>query len=661
MRSLYRSWLSGLAYLGLLAAVACQPEDHATPTMPQATMPADFSSLTSCDPTDTDPGGTAEGEIFGSVYSDGDRACADPEEVEVTLTRLGPGSVSNYNPDLAVSSAFPLMWEYWDIDAGDGPCSSTPRASETSHATYVSAEQHCVRPGSYTFTGPSASGSGSTTFDVDYLQHVFVSVITNNTPGAVNSSTWIMRPDSDITSDETTYMSTGGYHDLVINRDIGSASYSDTPALDIDATSTPHTGPFTNQSSPSGIATDWFRFSVDRSSSTWSTTDAAMNGRGRALAKIWYRESGTSTWLKVTNYFDYRMGDESYGLLRLEQFAGPATCPASARSYEIGLELMRPDEDPANAPTTTRTISVACPSGYAAPTLTGASSVGSTSATINWSNGTSLGGATTEIERNDGGGWISVASGLPIGSYVSYPLTGLTPSTTYSIRIRHDLGGIKTGWTTASNHFTTTSVTITAPSSLSASSITGNSATLSWTNGTTSTGVTTRIEYGPTLSYGSTISGIGAGVTSQGLSGLSANTLYYARARHDSAGYSSSWTTSSFTTDDEEPPPEVTSFSRTSCDRYFSFSKWRITHDLGWTVSGSTSGYTWQIREAETNDSTAGSITYSGSLGLSKTIGEYLEYEGPLNHYFWIRYTGASNGAWFPLADNALEVTACEA
>jgi hypothetical protein len=78
---------------------------------------------------------------------------------------------------------------------------------------------------------------------------------------------------------------------------------------------------------------------------------------------------------------------------------------------------------------------------------------------------------------------------------------------------------------------------------------------------------------------------------------------------------------------------------------------------MTWSVSGSTASLTWEIRESLSNDTTTGSVSLSGSSGTSTTTGEYLEYGGPLYKYFWIHYVGAS--AWFPLAENALNVTDC--
>jgi hypothetical protein len=237
-----------------------------------------------------------------------------------------------------------------------------------------------------------------------------------------------------------------------------------------------------------------------------------------------------------------------------------------------------------------------------------------------------------------------------VGSATTYGLTGLTPSTTYSVRIRHDSAGVKSAWDTESPYFTTTGVTVSAPTIGSTTSITHNSATVNWTNGTTSTGVTTRIEYGP-MSYSLNVSGIAAGVTSRGLTSLSASSTYWVRVRHDSAGIPSTWSSSTFVTGPPDDPP---TFSQSNCSRYFASGKWRIIHELSWTQGGGS----WQIREAATNDSTAGSIVLSGGSGSSTWTGEYLEMYGPLYSYFWVKL---GSGPWVPLTTNPLETTSCEA
>lgn len=101
----------------------------------------------------------------------------------------------------------------------------------------------------------------------------------------------------------------------------------------------------------------------------------------------------------------------------------------------------------------------------------------------------------------------------------------------------------------------------------------------------------------------------------------------------------------------------VTGFSATSCDRYFSGGKWRITWTLSWSVNASPGTIAWQVLESSTNDTTAGTVIASGRFGTTATSPEYTEIFGPEYYYFWVEYPGTT--AWYPLDSNPLLVTTC--
>lgn len=644
----------------VLAACASPSDSGLSDGSPTSTGPALAVGGCSLPPKGTGPAGLQEGEIFGSIYLDGVRACeadlAPFDNLNISLEILSvpsPGvSLTPYNPVLSLSPSFPLMWEFWDVLASDGPCQGS-RAAETPHAD-GGMEAHCVRAGAYRFTGP---GRGGTTrqFDVDYMQ-VPSSGILDLTPGALTSQVQVARTDSELDGFGTQVI------DLAINTDLGVSVYSEIPVLDIDATTSPDTTAFEDQASPVGTSQSWFRFNVLRSTTTWNslTHDDAMGSRGRYMARLYSRAQGSSNWSPLTRYY---LPLSEGAFIRKAQFSAP-TCPTV---YEVGVELLRPDENPENAPNpaSVRTITVNCeaPSPpLPAPSGLAASGITTSGATITWVNGTTQSGTTTTLQYRTNGttSWVTVPSTIAAGT-TSHNLDNLGADTWYDVQIRHTLGGTSSTWTTQSNLFKTTAITVLPPSNVVASNVTSSSATINWTNGTTASGTTTRLEYRPaggTWAVASTT--IGEGVTSFPLSDLVASTAYEARVNHTLSGVTSAWAAGSFATS-SAPNLTITSFYRSDCTNWFSSAKWRTVHDFAWSVSGSPGTTTWEIRESASSDPSTGSVILTGSGNMSASTNEYILFTppGPQFRNFWIRYLTPTPTPWFPLADNTVEVTAC--
>lgn len=600
----------------------------------------DLSFLSSCAATDSAPG-PGEGEIFGSYFENEARFCADPETDQVSLVPADP--VPNFEATLAVNPAYPLMWEFWDTySALDGPCSTSPRAQETSHAPPpggTNREQHCVTRGTHQFTGRKGAhlGGGTRTFDVDYV----------GTVGSIKDSTSGSEVKSVVMAADSAQTPTTIAIDLPIHTDLGSTSYSDSVVLHLDASLNPDSATFRHSTNISVDSSYTLRASAYRTTVEWHGAE-----RGRYLARIHYRV-GAGSWVPLTNFF---MPDSEVLFLRKFKLPAPTGCPASPITYTIGLEIMQPNQIPgvpSADDSAQRTVTITCPASapsLIAPDSLGANSIGNTTATITWSNGSISSGVTTQLEiQDETAGWELVSNSIAAG-VTNYNLSSLSAGTTYDVRVRHDSGGTSSSWHTTNNLFTTT---VPAPSSIGNSDVTATSATVSWTNGLATSGTTTEVQYQP--SGGSWIigaSGLAAGVTSTGLTGLTPSTSYSVQVRHNRSGISSNWTQVSalFTT---SAAPSLT-FSRATCDRYYSLSKWRIKHQLDWSGANGS----WQVREAATNDTTAGSVIASGSSGSSMWTGEYLELSAPLYSYFWVKIGSLP---WFPLAENAIETTACEA
>ena len=286
------------------------------------------------------PGGSQEGEIFGSVYENGQRTCAN---WGVSLVPHADAQsrlhMASYNPNLTARPIYLNMWEYWEPLTGF-PCAaadlnlatyvaSGSATSERIHAPSAAKEGHCVRPGRYTFSlGEWRS------FDVDYIQPSGNSASNTLTGVAEAIEVTAYNPAINL------------WQDLVINVDFTSSHPGDTPVLDIqNAGASPYAGTFTNQASPTGTAADWFRFSVARSTSGWT-----VDNRGSALARLYF--DGTDLQ-QATGYYDHK--PEGIPVLRLRRFPNPTT---AAKVYSVGLELLRPDEGPDHAPSVVRSVTI---------------------------------------------------------------------------------------------------------------------------------------------------------------------------------------------------------------------------------------------------------------------------------------------------------------
>jgi len=161
----------------------------------------------------------------------------------------------------------------------------------------------------------------------------------------------------------------------------------------------------------------------------------------------------------------------------------------------------------------------------AAPAVSnvGVSNITGSSATFTWATDQA---ADSQIEFGTTSGYGSF-SPLETSLTTSHTLTvtGLTPGTTYHFRVRstNDLG-----LTSASSDNTFTTVAVPVISAITASAITGTTATISWTSDQPTT---SRVEYGLTTAYGASTPLDAALVTShsQQLTGLTPGATYHYR------------------------------------------------------------------------------------------------------------------------------------
>ncbi len=240
------------------------------------------------------------------------------------------------------------------------------------------------------------------------------------------------------------------------------------------------------------------------------------------------------------------------------------------------------------------------------PTISNVTSSGisSTGATITW---TTNEGATTQIEYGTSASYGS--STTLIATLVtshSQSLSGLAAGTLYHYRVKSSDASSNPATSGDYTFTTTTTPDTTAPtiSNVSSSSITSSGATITWT---TNEAANTQVEYGTSTSYGSSTTLNASLVTShsQGLSGLTAGTLYHYRVK-SSDGSGNGRTSSDYTFTTSATPdttaPTISSVSSSSV-----------------TSSGAT--ITWTTNEAANTQVEYGTSTsYGSSTTLNATL-----------------------------------------
>ena len=247
-----------------------------------------------------------------------------------------------------------------------------------------------------------------------------------------------------------------------------------------------------------------------------------------------------------------RMCDPTYNSDKLGGALTGATpdAPVSGKWFEAQFRtLVANAYPPIGGGTTPPPVDTQAPTAPGRPTVSGITSTG---ATLTWAASSDNVGVTGYTVRNAAGATLATASGTTV------TLTGLTPSTAYTVTVvaRDAAGNVSSASQSAS--FTTTGggQTDTQPPSTpgtpAASGITESSATLSWAASTDNVGVTqytVRTPAGTALATSAT--------TSVTLTGLAADTAYTVQVvARDAAGNVSSPSPSvTFTTESGTTPP----------------------------------------------------------------------------------------------------------
>lgn len=166
------------------------------------------------------------------------------------------------------------------------------------------------------------------------------------------------------------------------------------------------------------------------------------------------------------------------------------------------------------------------------PTALLASSIGSNSATILWTNPTPLSASGTQYYYNTTG-IAPIATTTPTGSVASgvssVNLTGLTTETLYYFWVRSNCGANQSGWIALPTFKTNPCAG--NPTGITINSITGTSAVLNWTAAVPAPAAGYEYYYStsntPPGAAPTPLYAVGPGVTTANITGLTANTIYY--------------------------------------------------------------------------------------------------------------------------------------
>lgn len=336
----------------LLAIIAACTSDALITTDSPLSLQRGMSTLA--------PGG-GEGELVGDMFING--AYITDTGYTVRLEAANPETsqrLHDYNASMWVSPTFhggSYHMFAWIDPRHQGACGTEYQyvSGDTIHRgaeqhwvnahtppSATAKEKHCIQPGTYTLK-IFHNGSLYKQFDVDYVPIM-------NAQGdrrvVYNANAGVDEAIEKYDYNDTSYL----HHDLDIRIDIGNPGYVDTPVLYGDAAGgNPYAqGDFYDNGSLSGNHHTWFRFS-----SIASTTTESSAHQGRLLSRIFWDSAGNI--LDRSGFWDSHSWD---GIIRVHQFM---TDTLATRNYVVGLETLRPDEQPRTTPEVTRAILIEGP------------------------------------------------------------------------------------------------------------------------------------------------------------------------------------------------------------------------------------------------------------------------------------------------------------
>lgn len=267
------------------------------------------------------------------------------------------------------------------------------------------------------------------------------------------------------------------------------------------------------------------------------------------------------------------------------------------------------------------TFNLSCSTSCGDPTGLSASSINSSSEALSWTAVSGASSYTVQYEVTNSGSWSTMNP-----SSNSVNVSGLTASTIYDWRVMANCSSGSGNYVTSQFTTAAAATTCNPPTNLQ-STVTTNSANVSWTDasGTGSYDVEYKANTSSTWLPGGTTT-----TTSTTINGLSASTIYDWQVRTNCSSGSSSYTAAQFTTDAAaicDAPTTLTTSAITGNGATVSWSaaSGAISYDVDYSVSGANS---W------TNVATATTSTSVNITGLNSS-----------NSYDWRVRTNCSSGS----------------
>lgn len=204
-------------------------------------------------------------------------------------------------------------------------------------------EHHCARAGKYSFEVTPAGHSQSF-----IVEHLNAEATPDGYALVITPGNWRVEADN--------YSVTDDNGDLIINVQFDAPTPAqETPVLQVQNSGANRVDTFFTDQNPAwGQGTDWFRFGVMQSSSTWQ---GPHGSRGSYIARLYY-DYGVDQTIRT----EYYSVPDAFGMIRTHQFQSHVT---GTRCVIVGFEMKRPDEAPAPVADATRQVGIGatCPSG----------------------------------------------------------------------------------------------------------------------------------------------------------------------------------------------------------------------------------------------------------------------------------------------------------
>ncbi len=255
----------------------------------------------------------------------------------------------------------------------------------------------------------------------------------------------------------------------------------------------------------------------------------------------------------------------------------------------------------------------------AAPVNLAASAASSSQINLTWTDNSSN-ETGFKIERKTGSGGTYSQIATVVGGVSSYNDSGLAESTNYYYRVRATNGSGDSAYSNEANA-TTPSSPVTAPSNLTATTVSSSQINLAWTdNSSNETGFKIERKTGSGGTY-SQIATVGANVTSYSGTGLNPITTYFYRVRATNAGGDSAYTNEASATTLNAAPAAPSALAATTVSTTQINLSWtdNATNETGFKIERKTgSGGTYaQIATVNAD------VTGYSDTGLTATTTYY--------------------------------------